>query len=64
MSDPAKAVAWAGMIGTVILVGPLALFAAGLINGAGVLVLQGLALGGVYLLAVTLRNRRDQNRGD
>lgn len=59
MSDASKAVLIAGAIGLVVLLVPLALFAAGVINGGGVLVLQGLALGGVYLLAVTLRNRRD-----
>lgn len=58
MSDAARAVLIAGAIGLIVLLVPLALFAAGLISGAGVLVLQGLALGGVYLLAVTLRNRR------
>jgi hypothetical protein len=59
MSDATRAVLWAALIGIVILLGPIALFAAGLVGIGGVLAIQAGVLLVLYLAAVVIRGRRD-----
>jgi hypothetical protein len=59
MSDATRAVLWAALIGIVILLGPIALFAAGLVGIGGVLAIQGGTLLALYLATVVIRSRRD-----
>lgn len=63
MSDSARALLIAAAVGLVILLGPLALLAAGLIEVQAMLVIQALILGGIYLAAVTIKARREGNGG-
>lgn len=61
MSEPARAVLLAGGIGVLILLGPLALLAAGLISAGAMIAIQVLALGAIYLAAVAIRSRRERD---
>jgi hypothetical protein len=59
MSESAKALLVAAAIGILILVGPLALLAAGLVDAGAMLALQAGALLALYVAAVVIRNRRE-----
>lgn len=61
MSEPARAVLLAGLIGIAILLGPVALAAAGVIDVGAMFAVQAGLLLAIYLLAVVLRNRRDED---
>jgi threonine/homoserine efflux transporter RhtA len=59
MSESAKALLVAAGIGILILVGPLALLAADLVDVGAMLALQAGALLALYVAAVVIRNRRE-----
>jgi len=61
MSEAARAVLLAGLIGIGILLGPIALAAAGAIDVGAMFAIQAGLLLAIYLLAVALRNRRDDD---
>ena len=62
MSESARALLIASAVGIVILLGPLALLAAGVIGAQTMLLIQALILGGMYLAATTIKARRDEDR--
>jgi hypothetical protein len=49
----------AGLIGLVVLLGPIGLFAAGVVEIGGVLALQAGLLLAIYIAAVVIKNRRE-----
>lgn len=60
MSDSARAILIAGLLGALILLGPLALVAAGVIGAGTMVVIQGLILLFLYGIAVGIRRQRDR----
>ncbi len=63
MSDSARALLIAAAVGLLILLGPLALLAAGVVEVQAMLVIQALILGGLYLAAATIKARREGDGG-
>lgn len=53
----------AGLAGVAILLGPLALLAAGVIGAATMVLIQALILGGLYLAAPAIKARRGDRDG-
>lgn len=64
MSESAKALLIAALVGMVILIGPLALLAAGVIEAQTMLLIQGLILGGIYVATTMIKAKREEDERD
>lgn len=64
MSDSARALLIAAVAGIAILIGPLALLAAGVITAQTMLLIQALILGGIYLAATTIKAKREEEEDE
>jgi hypothetical protein len=64
VSESAKALLIAALVGMVILIGPLALLAAGVIEAQTMLLIQGLILGGIYGATTMIKAKREEDERD
>lgn len=64
MSESARALMIAALIGLVILLGPLALLAAGAIDAQTMLLIQALILGGLYVATTVIKSKREEEGRD
>ncbi len=60
MSETTRALLIAAVVGTVILLGPLALLAAGVIVPRTMLLIQALILGGIYVATTMIKAKREE----